>query len=463
MLSNLSLRTKAVFYLILISLITILLFGIMMTVIGINRKEQAMVASFTSLATTLERTIEFLFTESPQISNQIIDNVTQINSNNLHFAILNQDQVAISPLSIDKRYTIRELIKSSSLNEVHQFTFEERTYLTTILESDTSRYQYFIAQDITSSVTTGINQIVITLGLGVVAILIVFFLTRFILTRTVINPIAQLATATQAIAAGKLNTRVQPQSHDEIGALTEDVNAMATKLESYIDQIHQVDKVKDDFIAIASHNLRTPVSELKGGLELLNRAHVDEALLQRLKDSVKNLEYLAENFLKIVTLESGKAEEYAESQIDLNQLLQEVVERNQGLLTEKAIQLTFEHSPTPLVVNGFPNQLADAFHHVLENAIKFSHPQGKVMICLVVKDEVAEVYIQDQGIGIPPAVQTQLFHKFQRGTDIMQYDYAGVGIGLYLTKLIIEQHRGEVILESEVDQGTTVTIRLPRE
>jgi signal transduction histidine kinase len=128
----------------------------------------------------------------------------------------------------------------------------------------------------------------------------------------------------------------------------------------------------------------------------------------------------------------------------------------------KKISFIFEMPPGPVSqIEADKERMKQALGNVLGNAIKFNREGGKVVVKLVERDSMLLLSVQDTGIGISKEAEKHIFEKFHRGTDTLTYNYGGVGLGLYTTRLIIEAHRGKIWFESIPGQGSTFFVQLP--
>lgn len=224
-----------------------------------------------------------------------------------------------------------------------------------------------------------------------------------------------------------------------------------------------IERRKDDFISIASHELKTPVTSLKGFTQVLQRRlkkHADEESLRFLAimDSQLNkLTKIINELLDISKLGQGKLD-YQEEPFDLDALVQEVVENLQaGTSTH---QLLIE-GRTEAQVYGDRDRIGQVLINLLTNAIKYS-PKAYTVIVRVSKDqENATVSVQDFGIGIAATYHEQIFERFYQVTDPEGKIYPGLGMGLYICTEIIKRHHGRIWVESRKNHGSTFSFTLP--
>ena len=264
---------------------------------------------------------------------------------------------------------------------------------------------------------------------------------------------------------GNLSHTIEVKTKDEVEDLAFAVNQMAQTLRKNIEDLKELDKLKDEFVFLASHNLRTPLTVIKGYIEIIQQDKtLGEDILSQIKKistSTKELEEITETLLSLVSLEKGE-EKFEKVAVDIGDMIKRICEGLNKKMTEKRVTFTFELPTEPLPrIKIDKNRIIQAFTGLIDNAIKFNKEGGQVVIKIEKKTKEVLVSIQDTGIGISKEEVSNIFKKFHRATDVLTYNYVGIGLGLYLTKLIIEAHRGKIWFESEPNKGTTFYVSLP--
>lgn len=228
------------------------------------------------------------------------------------------------------------------------------------------------------------------------------------------------------------------------------------------DQV-QADKRKNDFINLTSHELKTPITSLKGFIHVLRRrlmAHKDETslyYLSRADAQLNRLGTLVNELLDISKMQSGELE-LREEVIDLDALVQEILENVQ--LTTQNHHLSIEGSSTASV-SGDRDRLGQVLTNLLINAIKYSPQTGTIIVHLSRDEEHALISVQDFGIGIDQVYHQKIFERFYQVEEPAGSTYPGLGIGLYISRDIIERHHGKIWVESRKGAGTTFFVSLP--
>lgn len=222
---------------------------------------------------------------------------------------------------------------------------------------------------------------------------------------------------------------------------------------------------RSEFVGIAAHQLRTPLTALHWSLESLGSAMVKkEEVGTLLSDSLS----LVDRCLKIVNdfLDAAKMEEgkfgFTYETTDLVAFLETLVTTIAPIATQYAVTVYFNHegiATLPLPMD--PSRLGTAFLNLLDNAVRYNVKGGKVTITLTAGPTHATVGVSDTGIGIPKGEERKLFQKLERGSNAIQVEPNGSGLGLYIAKNIVEGHGGTIEVASEAERGTTFTVALP--
>lgn len=327
-------------------------------------------------------------------------------------------------------------------------------------------HRYSVVYEIsTQRVKQNVTNVVrLILYVGVVILAVSIASTLWLLNSLFIRPLRAVSHSANLISSGDLNRQIVAGSHDEIGDLAGAVNKMADSLKADIVKLQEVDKLKSEFLMIASHNLRTPLTVMRGYMDLAGTANTVEALKKiiiKIQDSVTRLNLLSEDLLTISTLEAG-TETMPKEPVGVAHFLETTVAEFKLLAEQKGVRWNFV-SDVPAETKLPLNQasMRSALGNIIDNAIKFTKEGGAVEVRASQADGKLVFTVADNGIGISPEEQSKLFTKFHRGTSTLNYDYEGVGIGLYLTKLIVERHGGRIGVRSTPGRGSTFSVYLP--
>ncbi|HSX36871.1 MAG TPA: HAMP domain-containing sensor histidine kinase [Patescibacteria group bacterium] len=330
---------------------------------------------------------------------------------------------------------------------------------------DSGQHGQAIVYDIS---TAGVEKDISRQELDIVIFAILGLVLSALATYEFINifflrPIQQVSEMSGVIAAGYYSQQIVLDRKDEIGALASSVNRMADSLKTDIAKLQETDKLKDEFIMITSHNLRTPLTIIEGNVSLLNSKSVDpdiRKMVTGIEQSARRLNVFSEQMLTIASIEGGERIGNFEP-VMLADLLAPLKEEFLPISAEKKIVFNVAIAHGDATVQCNRSLVIGALRNLLDNAFKFTPVGGNVSLNADVTHDKAAITITDSGIGIKAVELPKLFTKFHRGTDTLQYNYEGTGIGLYVTKLIIEQHHGAVTATSQEGHGATFTVELP--
>ena len=225
------------------------------------------------------------------------------------------------------------------------------------------------------------------------------------------------------------------------------------------EQIKILSDKKDEFIALASHELKTPLTTIKGYLQVLSKQENDKIsslFLDKSLYQVEKLNTLVEDLLHMSRIEAGKLE-FSLEVFDIKQMLLDISETLR--YSNKTHKVLCNFGNVPALIEGDRQRIEQAIINLMTNAIKYSPDADKVHLNLEVQNKIVTVKIKDEGIGLSEEQQRQLFTRFYRAESTK--GISGLGLGLYLTKQIIDRHGGEVSVNSKLGEGSEFFFTLP--
>lgn len=238
---------------------------------------------------------------------------------------------------------------------------------------------------------------------------------------------------------------------------------LAVTVFSDITEAYEAEKRKDEFIGIASHELKTPLTTMKGLTQLVKRRLEKQEesgllpILTTIESQINRVIRLVNDLLDVSKIQAGQFD-VAHETINLDELLHAIVEMAQ--LTYDTHTITLQGSSHGSV-RGDRDRLEQVFLNLIHNAIKYSPQAHTVTVCIIPKHGVVLVRVRDEGVGIPMEQQRKIFERFYRvsteGTRAVQ----GLGMGLYISSEIVKHHGGEITVESEEGKGSTFIVSLP--
>lgn len=286
------------------------------------------------------------------------------------------------------------------------------------------------------------------------AAIIVAGLVGLYISQRISGPLLALTQITSEMTAGNLSARAAITSRDEVGTLARSFNDMAHRVEEIIITLRR-------FVADAAHELHTPLTALRTNLELIaDEKHADRQrhFIESALAQVNRLETLTGDLLELSRLEATPVKDRSDT-INLSALIRDTIELYASQAEQKDIEFTTDLPQNDIQLRANESQLRRALSNLLENAIKFTPPGGRVQLGLCQNENgIVKVWIQDTGIGIPDDDFPQVFSRFHRGRNA--FAYAGSGLGLAIVKAIIDSHAGQVTAE-QLTPGTRFTLQFP--
>jgi two-component system, NtrC family, sensor kinase len=327
-----------------------------------------------------------------------------------------------------------------------------------------------------------------------VALLIVFLviaiITSALLARNLVRPIESIQTAAARIGAGGLNQRIEVKSSDELGALADEFNEMASRLQAfYADLEHQVQERtqelegalaeldektreleaashhKSEFLANMSHELRTPLNAISGFSQVLRKqlfGEINEKQAEYLDDilsSARHLLSLIDDVLDLAKVEAGQIELQV-APFSLPEALQRGVVVVRERATKGGVRISVSSDPAVNTVVGDERRIRQVMFNLLSNAVKFTPAGGTIDVTAARLDGEVRVSVRDTGPGIAPEDRERIFEEFQQAAA-GKAEREGTGLGLALSKRLVELHHGRIWVDSELGKGSTFTFTLP--
>jgi signal transduction histidine kinase len=224
-------------------------------------------------------------------------------------------------------------------------------------------------------------------------------------------------------------------------------------------------RFRSELVSIASHELRTPLTGLRWSEEGLLKAKLAKTYhqtVQTMYDSTLRLQESIEDILQLANLQAGRNSALRPAPTDLTELLTSIMTIQKLPAEQKNLSLKFsDHWPHQLIVSCDPQRMKRVFNNLVSNAIKYARPGTEVLLDYEQSNGRHLLSLVDHGIGIPETEQDKVFSGFYRASNAVRYEANGTGMGLYLSRQVIEQHGGKLWLKSKPNQGTTVFIELP--
>lgn len=361
----------------------------------------------------------------------------------------------------------------TSLTEQLARVAEKRDAFSSFLEQEVEqKIQNDVATD-REQTQREVRQTVMNVGVVALIAFIAYILLLLFIRRSVTEPLAALTAAAEDIGRGSFR-QVHVTSRDELGLFAETFNTMTQKiaftqeaLRIELEKTRKLDQQKTEFLSIAAHQLRTPMSGIKWMVNMALEGDFGklppeaDGQLRKGSENVDRMIRLINNLLDVTQIEAQKLE-YKIAPHDLVELLSSVIEDLRPLAKLGQVDILFEKPRVPLPLLPLDSEkIGIAFRNLVDNAIKYTPPGGTVLVAPLLTEQDVVVRISDTGVGIPHDERDRLFTKFYRGSNVQTLQADGSGLGLFVVDQVVKNHSGRIDVASKINHGTTFTVHLP--
>lgn len=263
-------------------------------------------------------------------------------------------------------------------------------------------------------------------------------------------------------------SRAEPSrmdAYDELMTMNNEMVALQRELARKNAELQRLDQLKNELLGTAAHDLRNPLAIIIGYTKILARAGsaLDDRhreMLSRVEASAGYMLHLVSGLLDVSAIESGQLR-LDVSRTDVGALVAAAVDLNREVAGDKGIELRFERAPEPLDAEVDPGKIEQVVHNLVTNAIKFSHPDTRVVVSIERRGDEVRVAVEDRGQGIPADQRDRLFRPFGRTSVRATAGEKSTGLGLAIARRIVEGHGGSIGVASEEGVGSTFHFTLP--
>jgi heavy metal sensor kinase len=302
-----------------------------------------------------------------------------------------------------------------------------------------------------------LHTLFLILSITIPSALAVASLGGHFLANRALRPVDEVTNTARAITSHNLNRRIRiTKAKDEIGRLAETLNEMISRLDQSFKKIRQ-------FSADVSHELKTPLTVLKGEIEVaLRRERTGgdyRTILRSNLEEINNMTKVVDDLLLLSRADTGEVP-LTKTVVDLSEFLSEIQIQSQVLATSKSIDV-YLHNNQEVYALADPLRLKAMMLNLVENGIKYSPQGGRIDITLDKENSSALITVSDQGIGIPQEALPHIFDRFFRVDKARSRQEGGSGLGLSICKWIAEAHNGSISARSELGKGSAFTVRIP--
>ena len=445
-------------FLIILSLSFVIGFGILYGVlyyVSLNQQTS-------NLNDELSIIVQTNFEESQQIGEELFDKDTRLTMISSDGEVLydNFDD------SINENHLQREEIKEASKNgtgsSVRYSETMEQNYLY-VAEYDAQEQTYVrLAMPF-----SGVSQsALMLLPSFFIAFVIAFFFVWLMSKRmadSILKPLQEISAVIRKADFGKEKIEFQNYSYSELQEITDALQTMNNQIAKNLENLEREKQIRQEFFTNASHELKTPLTSIRGYSELLRQhAITDPDQIDHCLDCVlKESDHMTKLINDILTISKLEAKDYVaqKSHIKLKDLLENVL--NSLSVQAKAMNLDIDASCENVTVYANLDHIQGILYNLISNAIKYNKPNGKIIIIIKERLDNILIKVMDTGIGISKEDQEKVFQRFYRVDKQRSKIVAGTGIGLAIVKHIVQFYNGSISLKSKENEGTSIEISLP--
>lgn len=385
--------------------------------------------------------------------------------NNIRITIIERDgtvsfdtDAVISKLDNHKdRLEFKQALENGEGSAVrYSKSLDYNTYYHAIMLKDGSILR--VSREANSIQLAILEFLPVLLGISIFVCLICLILSKS-LTRRLIAPIVMIGEDLDSVSEHEVYKEINPFIK-KINIQNKQIAEQICRLEREKDEIFKAAQIRRDFAANVSHELKTPLTSIKGYSELILNDMVRQEDVKSFAEKITNesnrLVALIENIMRVSQVEEGT--ELYKEYFDLYALGQQVVKSLDYTAKQKGIALELVGEKVEL--NGNKLMIEELLYNLCDNGIKYNKDHGKVIIRIGAIEEMVKIEVEDWGIGIEKQYQDRIFERFYRIDKSRSKQTGGTGLGLSIVKHIVEYHNGEIQIESTVGKGTKVVVTL---
>ncbi|MBE5962011.1 MAG: two-component sensor histidine kinase [Lachnospiraceae bacterium] len=282
------------------------------------------------------------------------------------------------------------------------------------------------------------------------------------LTKSITKPLSDV---TKKLEDFKENSELkfEKYKYEELNVIADTVTKMSESIRTYTESIKFEKMVRQEFFTNVSHELKTPITSIRGYMELLQGdfakdEQTKEEFMERIIKETENMTTLINDILMISRLETHEAEMIV-SEVRISILLGDVIKTLKPYADKNGI--TFHVECKPLIIEANPQQMRELLINLISNAVKYNKLGGKVEISIVSEGQDLDIVVSDTGVGIPEECISRIFERFYRVDKGRSKKVGGTGLGLSIVKHIVNYYNGTIEVKSELEKGSRFEVRIP--
>ncbi|MBE6529591.1 MAG: HAMP domain-containing histidine kinase [Ruminococcaceae bacterium] len=290
-------------------------------------------------------------------------------------------------------------------------------------------------------------------------VLVAAMIAVYFISARVISPLREMSIAVDRFAKGKFDTRVSVRGNDEVARLAEAFNNMA-------DSLDNLEKMRSSFVANVSHDLRTPMTTISGFIGEIRSGVIppekQDYYLGVIETEVKRLSRLVASLLDLSKIQAGERK-FVMRQFDICEMGRQILLSFEQPIEQKNLQISFDCDEERMLANADQDAIYQVFYNLCHNAVKFSREGGELRIAIAeTKEHKIRVSVYNEGEGIPEEDLPFVFDRFYKSDKSRGLDKSGLGLGLYISKTIIEAHGETISVRSEPNKYCTFQFSLKK-
>jgi signal transduction histidine kinase len=297
-----------------------------------------------------------------------------------------------------------------------------------------------------STVNDLLDVMIQTIVLSSLWVMLAALVAVYLISEKVISPLKAISRAAKKFASGHFDVRVEVKGKDEVAQLATAFNNMAQSLDNY-------ETTRNTFVANVSHDLRTPMTTISGFIDSILVGAIPpekhEYYLGVISTEIKRLSRLVTTLLDVSRLQAGERK-FVMSNFDICEMARQILISFEQKIDKKRLDVEFECADDSIYVKADRDAIYQVFYNICDNAVKFSYEKGKLALSVLYnRERKVEVSVYNEGSGIPAEDLPYVFERFFKSDKSRGLDKTGVGLGMFITKTIMESHSENIRVESE--------------
>jgi len=382
----------------------------------------------------------------------------------------------LEPIPRENSESLRKLDPLWESSKIKIRTIEERGILSLEYNSaknEMSEQKDILFINIDSLIESWNNEITaqgseeqIVIQILLIADIIIFIIVLFVIRKS-LSPLESITKAITKVREGVYGEKIEYSGTDEVGQLVNSFNIMSRTIKEKEDEAKKTERAKDEFLAMITHELKTPLVPIQGYSDILLSEHLGK-LTAKQKDRISIIKSSSETLLAMIS-DLLNAQKLELGQLKMNKAngnikdtIDKVIETLKPETTQNNIEI--RSNAVDLTINYDPERIGQVITNLIKNSLNAVQPNsGKIEIIMENLPTEVKISIKDNGIGIPQDKQKELFKKFYQVDATLTREKGGSGLGLAICKGIIDNHKGQISVQSIPNQGATFSFTLPKE